>query len=52
MPIYENILECIGRTPLVRLARVGKDCPATILGKVEMLNPGGIVKDRIGAGDD
>lgn len=44
---YDSILECIGRTPLVRLARVGRDCPARLLGKIEMLNPGGSVKDRI-----
>jgi cystathionine beta-synthase len=48
MPIFDTILECIGRTPLVRLSRVTDNCPATILGKVEMLNPGGSVKDRIG----
>lgn len=47
MPVYEDILQCIGRTPLVRLARVTADSPARILGKVEMLNPGGSVKDRI-----
>jgi cystathionine beta-synthase len=50
MPIYNNILECIGRTPLVRLARIGRDCPAALLGKVEMSNPGGSVKDRIALG--
>jgi cystathionine beta-synthase len=48
MPVYNTILDCIGRTPLVRLARVAGDCQATILGKAEMLNPGGSVKDRIG----
>lgn len=48
MPVYNSILECIGRTPLVNLAQVSGDCPATILGKVEMMNPGGSVKDRIG----
>lgn len=48
MPAYETILQCIGRTPLVRLARIGTGCPAILYGKVEMLNPGGSVKDRIG----
>ncbi len=48
MPIYSSILECIGRTPLVRLDRVARGCGATVLGKVEMMNPGGSVKDRIG----
>jgi len=48
MPVYNDILECIGRTPLVRLSRLAADLSATLLGKVEMLNPGGSVKDRIG----
>lgn len=48
MPVYGSILECIGRTPLVRLDRVAGGLPATVLGKVEMMNPGGSVKDRIG----
>src|SRR5689334_9856178 len=48
MPIYKSILECIGRTPMVRLSRVGVNCHAVLLGKVEMMNPGGSVKDRIG----
>lgn len=47
MPLYDTILQMIGHTPLVRLARVASQCPAVILGKVEMLNPGGSVKDRI-----
>ena len=45
--IHESILESIGRTPLVRLSRIGRDCPAMLLGKAEVLNPGGSVKDRI-----
>jgi cystathionine beta-synthase len=48
MPVYQNVLECIGRTPLVRLGRVGEWSAANLLGKVEMMNPGGSVKDRIG----
>lgn len=48
MPIHRTILDCIGRTPLVRLDRVAAGAGATILGKVEMMNPGGSVKDRIG----
>ena len=47
MTLHADILETIGRTPLVRLSRVGAGCPATILGKAEMMNPGGSVKDRI-----
>jgi cystathionine beta-synthase len=45
---YENILQTIGRTPLVRLNRVIGDARGMILAKVESLNPGGSVKDRIG----
>lgn len=47
MPLYDTLLHAIGRTPLVRLERVAADSPAVILGKAEMLNPGGSVKDRI-----
>ena len=45
--IHENILETIGRTPLVRLRQVARDCRATVLAKLEAFNPGGSVKDRI-----
>jgi cystathionine beta-synthase len=53
--VHESILEVIGGTPLVRLAHVSRDLgPAerrpTLLGKLEMLNPGGSVKDRIALG--
>jgi cystathionine beta-synthase len=43
----QNILEAIGRTPLVRLNRVAKDVPAEVYVKTDYLNPGGSVKDRI-----
>lgn len=46
--IYNNIIETIGRTPLVRLNRVTDGLPATILLKCEFFNPLGSVKDRIG----
>jgi len=42
-----SVLELIGRTPLVRLNRLPKGDGATVLAKVESLNPGGSVKDRI-----
>jgi cystathionine beta-synthase len=42
-----NVLEAIGRTPLIRLNRVAKDIPAEIYVKADYLNPGGSVKDRI-----
>ena len=48
MDYSENILGLIGRTPLVRLAKLTKGIRATVLAKMESLNPGGSVKDRIG----
>jgi cysteine synthase A len=45
--IAANVLEAIGNTPLVRLSRVVPEGSAEILGKMESLNPGGSVKDRI-----
>ena len=45
--IYNNIIETIGNTPLVRLNRITKDIKPNIYGKVEAFNPGGSVKDRI-----
>ena len=44
----ESVLETVGNTPLVRLRVVARDCPATVLAKLEFFNPGGSVKDRIG----
>ncbi|MGQ0519739.1 MAG: cystathionine beta-synthase [Actinomycetota bacterium] len=41
-----SLLELIGRTPLVRLDRVGRDVDCHLLAKLEFLNPGGSVKDR------
>src|SRR3954463_459188 len=46
--IFNNIVETVGRTPLVRLNRVTAGIPATILLKCEFFNPLGSVKDRIG----
>jgi len=45
---YKNILEAIGRTPLVRLNRLGRGFKAETYAKCDYLNPGGSVKDRIG----
>lgn len=45
---HENILGTIGNTPLVRLNRLAEGLPGTVLVKVEFVNPGGSVKDRIG----
>jgi len=47
--IYNNILETIGRTPLVRLNRITDGAKATVLLKLEFFNPLSSVKDRIGA---
>jgi cystathionine beta-synthase len=46
--VLDSILEAVGHTPLVRLHRVTAGLRPTILAKVETLNPGGSVKDRIG----
>jgi cystathionine beta-synthase len=46
--VLANILEAVGHTPLVRLHRITAGLRPTILAKVETLNPGGSVKDRIG----
>ncbi len=45
--LVSNALDLIGDTPLVRLRRVVKPASAIVLGKLESLNPGGSVKDRI-----
>lgn len=46
--IRDEITECIGNTPLVKLRRVTSECVATVVGKVENMNPLWSVKDRIG----
>src|SRR5262249_4915376 len=43
-----NILEAVGRTPLVQLNRINKDLKPQMYMKAEFTNPGGSVKDRIG----
>ena len=48
MEVYNTILDLVGNTPLVRLNKVTKGLKPTILAKLENLNPGGSVKDRIG----
>jgi cystathionine beta-synthase/cysteine synthase A len=45
--IFDNILETIGQTPIVRLQRVGSELDCELYGKCEFLNAGGSVKDRI-----
>ena len=48
MPVYENVSDLVGRTPLVKLNRLGDDVRATVLAKLEFYNPANSVKDRIG----
>src|ERR1700693_189715 len=45
---YPSVLELVGGTPIVRLDRIPRDVPGTILAKLEFMNPGGSNKDRIG----
>ena len=45
-----SVLDLVGRTPLVRLDRLGRELRTPIYGKCEFMNPGGSVKDRIGLG--
>lgn len=47
MKYYNNILETIGNTPLVKFNKITKDIPATVLAKVETFNPGHSTKDRM-----
>ena len=46
--MLDNILDAVGRTPLVRLGRIARGIRTPVYGKLENLNPGGSVKDRIG----
>ena len=48
MPIAESVVDLVGATPMVKLARVGASCGADVVAKLESMNPGGSVKDRIG----
>ena len=48
MDYFENVIDAVGNTPLIRLARIerGEGIRARLLAKIEYLNPGGSVKDR------
>src|ERR687892_1406856 len=48
--IKDSILDAIGETPLVRLSRLGAEVRPQLVAKVEALNPGGSIKDRIALG--
>jgi cystathionine beta-synthase len=45
---YPTVLELVGHTPIVRLEKLSREVPGELLAKLEYLNPGGSVKDRIG----
>jgi cystathionine beta-synthase len=45
---YPSVLDLVGSTPIVRLDRISVEVPGSILAKLEYVNPGGSVKDRIG----
>src|SRR5215470_16543312 len=45
--VYNNILQTIGDTPLIRLNKVVSDLPCTVYAKVETFNPGNSIKDRM-----
>jgi cystathionine beta-synthase len=47
MDIKNNILETIGNTPLIRLNKITKELPCTVLAKVDYFNPGNSIKDRM-----
>ncbi|MET0895447.1 MAG: pyridoxal-phosphate dependent enzyme, partial [Acidimicrobiia bacterium] len=46
MQVADSLLDLVGNTPLVRLGRVGAHLSCDLIAKVELLNPGGSVKDR------
>src|SRR5713226_1973288 len=48
MEVFGSILELVGNTPIIRLNKISKDVSSTLLVKMESLNPGGSVKDRVG----
>ncbi len=45
--VFDNVLECIGNTPAVRLTRIAEEFQSEVYAKLEFMNPGGSVKDRI-----
>lgn len=47
MKVFDNILETIGNTPLVRLNKVVEEVPCPVYGKIETFNPGHSIKDRM-----
>ena len=52
MEVADSLLDLVGNTPMVRLDRIGRDLPCPLVAKLEILNPGGSVKDRPAAAHD
>jgi cystathionine beta-synthase len=48
MDVHDSLLDLVGDTPLLRLGTIGRELECDLIAKIEMLNPGGSVKDRIG----
>jgi cystathionine beta-synthase len=48
MDVHDSLLDLVGNTPLLRLGTIGRELECDLIAKIEMLNPGGSVKDRIG----
>jgi len=46
--ILDSVIDAVGGTPMVKLSRLGRDLPCELVAKLEFMNPGGSVKDRIG----
>lgn len=46
--VFDNVIQSIGNTPITKLHRVTQGCPADVYVKMEFMNPGGSIKDRIG----
>ncbi|HNC98717.1 MAG TPA: pyridoxal-phosphate dependent enzyme, partial [Myxococcota bacterium] len=47
-PLYNNVLDCVGDTPCVRLNKVTAGVPGNLYAKLEYMNPANSVKDRLG----
>ncbi len=47
--VFNNVLGAVGNTPLVKLERIGKELSIPLYAKLEFMNPGGSIKDRVGA---
>src|ERR1700678_718256 len=45
--LFHNILETVGKTPIVRINQIARELSCELYGKCEFLNPGGSIKDRI-----